>query len=74
MNCDSCKLEFNLLDRIPYTFHFCGDSFCFECIKNISKNENANCPKCNEETHFKTSQLKPNVKMIQMMEKIINPI
>ncbi len=72
MNCDCCDLEFNLLDCIPYTFHFCFESFCFECIKKVSKGENAKCPKCLEETNKKISELKPNLKMIKMIEKMNN--
>ncbi len=70
MNCDACSQEFNLLDRIPYTFHLCGDSFCYDCIKSISENEMAKCPSCKEETNFKIGQLKPNQKMMKLMEKI----
>ncbi len=51
MNCDSCSLELNLLNRVPYTFQCCGESFCLECIKNISENENAKCPKCKLESN-----------------------
>ena len=69
MNCDSCKSEFNLLDSYPYSFQCCGNSFCYECVKNISENEMAKCPSCQEETNLKISQLKPNQKMIQMMEE-----
>ncbi len=69
MNCDSCNQEFNLLDRIPYTLKCCLDPFCFECIQSNSKNEMAKCPYCKEETNFKINQLKPNQKMMKLMEE-----
>jgi hypothetical protein len=70
MNCDACSQEFNLLDRIPYAFQCCGDCFCFQCIQSNSENEMAKCPSCKEETNFKVNQLKPNQKMMKMMEKM----
>jgi hypothetical protein len=61
-----------VLDRIPYAFQCCDDYFCFECIKINSQNEIAKCPSCQEKTNKKISQLKPNQKMMKIMEKLKN--
>ncbi len=71
MNCGCCNQDFNLLDCIPYTFHSCGESFCFECIKNASVNEIVKCPKCLKESNYNIKEIQPNLKMIQILEKLI---
>jgi hypothetical protein len=71
MNCDACNQEFDLIDRIPYAIHICLESFCYDCIKGNSQNEMAKCPSCKEETNIKISQLKPNQKIMKLMEKLI---
>ena len=55
LQCDSCNLEFDQVDRVPKLMPCCGITLCLNCIlvvlPNASENEveagyRTNCKKC----------------------------
>ena len=45
MKCKLCQENFDTIYRIPRNL-VCGHTFCEQCLKIYSKNEEINCPKC----------------------------
>lgn len=45
MKCKICEEKFDTLYRIPRNL-ICGHTFCEQCLKIYTKNEEINCPKC----------------------------
>jgi len=45
MKCKICDEKFDTIYRIPRNL-VCGHTFCEQCLKIYTKNEEINCPKC----------------------------
>lgn len=45
MRCKLCEEKFDAIYKIPKNL-ICGHTFCDQCLKIYSKNEEINCPKC----------------------------
>lgn len=45
MKCKICEEKFDTIYRIPRNL-ICGHTFCEQCLKIYTKNEEINCPKC----------------------------
>ena len=75
--CDICleeyKNSFNS-EKTPRVL-ICGDTFCTQCLKKISKNNIIKCPKCRQENFEEIEKIRVNKYIIDSInEKILSSI